>query len=249
MNKNTSLVKRVLCAWVSLCMVLTLMVPAPVFATASHAEGVGEQSAQPVQTEDARNKDKGSVPEDAVSEDATPAPEDAAPAQEDAAQVQEDRKGMRRTAGELLRLSVLFSLAVALFLFICADALGMLIYDSREAGRYLRILAPLVPVIYTDMSVDGCLKGLGQQVWSMGVNILDALLGLLLTWQLLPRHALAAYIGILYATEIFNFALSIGRLLRCLPPPCAADGAHPRGGGSGKCAYRAGRSEASPPRP
>ena len=90
MNKNTSLVKRVLCAWVSLCMVLTLMVPAPVFATASHAEGVGEQSAQPVQTEDACNKDKGSVPEDAVSEDATPAPEDAAPAQEDAAQVQED---------------------------------------------------------------------------------------------------------------------------------------------------------------
>lgn len=90
MNKNTSLVKRVLCAWVSLCMVLTLMVPAPVFATASHAEGVGEQSAQPVQTEDARNKDEGSVPEDAVSEDATPAPEDAAPAQEDAAQVQED---------------------------------------------------------------------------------------------------------------------------------------------------------------
>ena len=164
-------------------------------------------------------------------------------------QVQEDRKGIRRTAGELLRLSVLFSLAVALFLFICADALGMLIYDSREAGRYIRILAPLVPIMYTDMSVDGCLKGLGEQVWSMGVNILDALLGLLLTWQLLPRHALAAYIGILYATEIFNFALSIGRLLRCLPPPCAADGAHPRGGGSGKCAYRAGRSEASPPRP
>jgi stage V sporulation protein B len=66
--------------------------------------------------------------------------------------------------------------------------------------------------MYTDMSVDGCLKGLGQQVWSMGINIVDALLGLLLTWQLLPRYALAAYIGIIYATELLNFGLSAGRL-------------------------------------
>ena len=129
-----------------------------------------------------------------------------------AAQVRQDRKNIHRTAKELLHLSILFSLAVGLFLFVCADALGMIIYGSRDAGRYIRILAPLVPFMYTDMSVDGCLKGLGQQVWSMGINILDALLGLLLTWQLLPRYALTAYIGIIYATELLNFALSIGRL-------------------------------------
>jgi stage V sporulation protein B len=129
-----------------------------------------------------------------------------------AVQVQHDGKAIRRTAGELLRLSVLFSLCVGAFLFFCADPLGMLIYGSRDAGHYIRILAPLVPFMYTDMSVDGCLKGLGQQVWSMGINIVDALLGLLLTWKLLPRYALAAYIGIIYATELLNFGLSAGRL-------------------------------------
>ena len=129
-----------------------------------------------------------------------------------AVQVQHDGKAIRRTAGELLRLSVLFSLGVGALLFFCADPLGMLIYGSRDAGHYIRILAPLVPFMYTDMSVDGCLKGLGQQVWSMGINIADALLGLLLTWQLLPRYALAAYIGIIYATELLNFGLSAGRL-------------------------------------
>jgi len=134
-----------------------------------------------------------------------------------ASQVREDQAGIRKTVRSLLRLSVLFSLAVSLFLFLSADALGMVIYGSRDAGRYIRILAPLVPVMYTDMGVDGCLKGLGQQVWSMGINILDALLGLLLTWQLLPRYALAAYIGIIYITELVNFALSIGRLLRAIP--------------------------------
>ena len=129
-----------------------------------------------------------------------------------AVQVRRDGRAIRRTAGELMRLSVLFSLGVGAFLFFCADPLGMLIYGSRDAGRYIRILAPLVPFMYTDMSVDGCLKGLGQQVWSMGINIVDALLGLLLTWQLLPRYALAAYIGIIYATELLNFGLSAGRL-------------------------------------
>ena len=66
--------------------------------------------------------------------------------------------------------------------------------------------------MYTDMTVDGCLKGLGEQVYSMGINILDALLGLLLVWWLLPKYALAAYIGIIYFTEILNFALSLARL-------------------------------------
>ena len=156
-----------------------------------------------------------------------------------------DRRGIRRTAGELLRLGALFSLAVAVFLYICSDALGMTIYDSREAGRYIRLLAPLVPVMYTDMCVDGCLKGLGQQVWSMGINILDALAGLLLTWRLLPRYALAAYIGIIYATELLNFALSAGRLIRVTRPLSrrgAADGADRPGAGWAKCACTAGRS-------
>ena len=68
--------------------------------------------------------------------------------------------------------------------------------------------------MYTDMTVDGCLKGLGQQVWSMGINILDALTGLLLVWWLLPRYALSAYIGIIYFGEGFNFILSVFRLRR-----------------------------------
>ena len=48
----------------------------------------------------------------------------------------------------------------------------------------------------------------------MGINILDALAGLLLVWLLLPKYALNAYIGIIYFTEILNFVLSVGRLRR-----------------------------------
>ena len=88
------------------------------------------------------------------------------------------------------------------------------------------------------MAVDGCLKGLGQQLWSMGINILDALLGLLLVWQLLPRYALTGYLALVYLTESFNFVLSALRLRRALHRgapdvdrrPCEE---------SERCAYRA----------
>ena len=130
------------------------------------------------------------------------------------AQVQGDKKGIIKATGNLLRISLIFSVTAALFMFLFADALGIAVYKSTEAGFYIRVLAPLVPVMYTDMTVDGCLKGLGQQVWSMGINILDSVTGLLLVWWLLPKYALAAYIGIIYFTEILNFILSIARLRR-----------------------------------
>ena len=130
------------------------------------------------------------------------------------AQVRKQRREARDISRRLCMLSLAFSSAVALFLFIGADALSMLIYKSSAAAEYIRILAPLIPIMYTDMSIDGCLKGLGQQVWSMGINILDALAGLLLVWLLLPRYALRAYIGIIYFTEILNFLLSVFRLRR-----------------------------------
>ncbi len=128
------------------------------------------------------------------------------------AQMQGDRPAIRRLVRRLLRASLGYSLSVSLFLFLCAQPLAFYLYQSSQAGEFIRLLAPLVPVMYTDMTVDGCLKGLGEQLWSMGVNIAEALLGLLLVWQLLPRYALAGWIAILYITEGFNFILSVFRL-------------------------------------
>jgi stage V sporulation protein B len=134
-----------------------------------------------------------------------------------------ETRRIRRTIRAFLREGLLFSLAVGGFCFLCAEPLGMLLFRSAEAGRYIRLLSPLVPVMYTDLCVDGCLKGLGQQGWSMGINILDALSGLVLVWLLLPRWGLAGYLAVIYATETLNFLLSSLRLVRvCRAMPAEA---------------------------
>ena len=129
-----------------------------------------------------------------------------------AAQVQGDGTRIRQLTGHLLKLTVLFSLSVATFLFIFADHLGLLIYGSNSVGHYIRILAFLVPIMYMDIITDGCLKGLGQMMWSMRYNVTEALLGVLLVIIVLPKKALSGYIFVLYFCEIFNFTLSILRL-------------------------------------
>lgn len=110
------------------------------------------------------------------------------------------------------------SLAAAL-LYLGADTLGATIYHSEEAGRYVRMLAPLVPVMYMDSVVDAHLKGLGYQVYSMGVNIADAAASVAGVLLLLPRFGAVGYIYVVYATEILNFLLSIGKLLSLIRLP------------------------------
>ena len=68
--------------------------------------------------------------------------------------------------------------------------------------------------MYLDTAVDSMLKGLGEQVYSMGVNIVDSLLSVILVTVLLPKYAIYGYIMTVYFTETVNSTLSITRLLK-----------------------------------
>lgn len=133
-----------------------------------------------------------------------------------AAQMREDACFIRHSVASLMKKSLGYSAAVALILYIFGDAIGWAVYSSSEAGEYIRLLAPLIPIMYLDTVTDGCLKGLGQQLWCMGINLLDAVFGVILVWTLLPKYAVSAYIAMIYLTEALNFALSILRLRRVI---------------------------------
>ena len=63
----------------------------------------------------------------------------------------------------MLRLTGFFSaLAAALFWCWGPDAAGLL-YGSAEAGFYLQVLAPALPLLSLESMVDGAMKGVGEQ--------------------------------------------------------------------------------------
>ncbi len=110
----------------------------------------------------------------------------------------------------------LFAGAVFAFVFFRADWLCQVIYKDASMGGYLRILAFLIPLLYLDIIIDGCLKGLGQMLYHMGYCILDAMLSIVLVIFLLPRWAILGYIFMVFATEGFDLLLSALRLRKVL---------------------------------
>ena len=112
-----------------------------------------------------------------------------------------------------LRLCMLFASGVAGFLFVSANELGLRIYGSADAGRYLKIFAPMVLMLYLDAIVDGMLKGLAEQVSCVRYNTLTSAMDVLFLFLLLPRYGIAAYIFSFLVTHAVNLWLSLRRLL------------------------------------
>jgi len=128
------------------------------------------------------------------------------------AQVAGKERHIARITGLLLDRCLIFSFGVAAIMFTFSHELGMVIYSSDSAGYYIGLLALLSPVMYMDMITDGCLKGLGQMLYSMSVNVADSLLCIALVIVLLPRYGLAGYVTVIFVSELVNFLLSIMKL-------------------------------------
>ena len=109
---------------------------------------------------------------------------------------------------------LMFAIGCAGIMMCFSFELGEAIYpDATDAGKYIFMIAPLIPVMYLDTSVDSMLKGIGEQVYSMYINIADAAMSIVLVWILLPRFGIMGYVITVYFTELFNATLSITRLM------------------------------------
>ena len=125
-----------------------------------------------------------------------------------------DSARIERIVERVFSAVLIFAIGTAGILLCFAEELSSVIYPEVGAGKFILMIAPLVPVMYLDTSVDSILKGLGEQVYCMGVNIADATLSVILVWMLLPTLGITGYIVTVYFTEIVNATLSIARLLR-----------------------------------
>ncbi len=131
--------------------------------------------------------------------------------------VRGDLARVKRIAFRIFSFSMFFSVGVAGCMFCFSEELGILVADRAHLAQtvlFIRRLAPLIPIMYIDSAVDAILKGMGEQVYSMNVNIADAAVSVLLVLFLLPRMGLNGYIVTIYVTETLNTTLSLWRMLR-----------------------------------
>ncbi len=126
---------------------------------------------------------------------------------------QGDTKRIRSIVSRVFYFALLFSVGVA-GIFVCfSSELGKIIYNNAEAGEFIKLLSPLIPLMYLDNAVDSMLKGLGEQLYTMRVNIIDALMSVLLVITLLPCMGIKGYVVVIFLMELFNTSFSIIKLL------------------------------------
>lgn len=135
------------------------------------------------------------------------------------AEVHDRRRHIHYMISRVWSLSLLFSLGVAGVLICFSQEIGTALYPNSNAGYYIRILAPLIPIMYLDTATDAMMKGLGEQLFSMKINIADAAISLLLVFLLIPRFGIWGYVITIYVSELFNTVCSITHLLMISKAP------------------------------
>lgn len=86
----------------------------------------------------------------------------------------------------ILICTFIFSILMAIIIFIFSNKLSLLIYKKIEISKYLRILSPLIIVMYLDIVIDSILKGLDAQVDVMAINIIDCIISIGFIYFLVP---------------------------------------------------------------
>lgn len=124
------------------------------------------------------------------------------------------KKAVAYISGRAVQAALAFGMFFAALFMAFGDSWGQAFYHSGAAGKYLRLLAPLVPLTYLDVVVDSLLKGLDEQFNSMKYNFADSLIRVALVLCFLRFFGMESYIFILFFSTIFNAALSLHRLMK-----------------------------------
>ena len=124
------------------------------------------------------------------------------------------RSRIRYLVQRSLKASMLYGVMLGGLMFLLAEHLCMRLYNSPETGRFLRLYALLIPMLYCDAVTDAMTKGLGQQKICVRYNILTSGMDVVFLYVLLPKYGMEGYFLSFLVTHLVNFLLSLRRLLK-----------------------------------
>ena len=130
--------------------------------------------------------------------------------------VEKKMKKIRNISFFILLITTLFSCLIAFILFIFSDNISLFLYNKLEIAKYVKILSPLIIIMYLDIVIDSILKGLDAQVSVMFINIIDCIISISFIYFFVPILGFNGYIISIFISEIVNFSLSGYKLLSLL---------------------------------
>ena len=118
------------------------------------------------------------------------------------------KKRILSVSHKIFIIATCFSLVVSIICFVFANNLSLSLFQNLECAKYIRMLSPLILLMYLDNIIDNMLKGLNRQFKVMLCNIADLVITISLLYFLLPELGILGFIISMYVSEIFNFTVS-----------------------------------------
>lgn len=125
-----------------------------------------------------------------------------------------DGAATRRLILTMLKLTGGFSMAAGIGFVALGPQLAELVYRDAEVGRYVQVLGFVAPFMYLESMVDGVLKGLGEQLATFRYSLVDSAFRIAAIALLLPRYGIAAFLGIMIASNLLTFTLNTRRMFQ-----------------------------------
>lgn len=148
------------------------------------------------------------------------------------AHVRGQKKKLRVLLDRMMTLTMYASVLAGAVFYVWADPMAQLLYSSAETGFYIRVLAPVMPLMYLESMVDGAIKGLGEQKAAFGYTAWDSVFRIAGVILLLPRYGMQGFLFVMICSNLFTCAMNARRLIvvtelrmrfgRWFLAPCAA---------------------------
>mgnify|MGYP004566078925 CR=1 FL=1 len=131
------------------------------------------------------------------------------------AHIRGEQARLARLLDRMLRLTGCFSALAGALFWVWGEPLALLLYKSTEAGFYLKVLGPAMPLLYLESMVDGAMKGVGEQKAVFRYSLWDAVLRITGVVILLPRSGMKGFLLVILLSSLYTCAANTGRLLKC----------------------------------
>lgn len=125
----------------------------------------------------------------------------------------QQHRTIERAVNKSLSVTLLSSILIAGLFTLFADEIGMWVYHEQEVGFLLKVLAPLMPIMYLESIVDGMLKGLNQQVSSLKYSVWDSAIRIVLIRLVVPHYGMSGFLFIMVLSNYLTCGLNLHRLL------------------------------------
>ena len=132
------------------------------------------------------------------------------------AHIRGEKKRLSALLDRMLRLTGYFSALAGSVFWVWGGPLADLLYgeNGAEAGFYLTVLGPAMPLMYLESMVDGAMKGMGEQKAVFRYSLWDAVLRIAGVMLLLPRFGMRGFLFVILLSSVYTCLANTGRLLR-----------------------------------